>query len=228
MSGANHYEVLGVSPTASADDIRSAYRNAARARHPDAGGSADEMQRLNAAWQVLRDPGRRAVYDRALAGRDRGIDGAVAPPSRGPGEPPPPGEEWAGVAEDLLDSTPYGPTAALEGWLALLPPAALMLAVALLVGAFLFTSPALIVFSGAAFFVAFGLFVLAPMLAMTRRRSEYRPAGSSSADQPDPSSPSETPASSDTSSGSEAPSGPDEPGASSRSDVPPSGDDAGA
>jgi hypothetical protein len=212
----NHYEVLGVSPTASADDIRAAYRNAARARHPDAGGSADEMQRLNAAWQVLRDPGRRAVYDRALAGRDRGIDGAVAPPSRGPGEPPPPGEEWAGVAEDLLDATPYGPTAALEGWLALLPPATLLLAVALLVGAFLFTSPALIVFSGAAFFVAFGLFVLAPMLAMTRRRSEDRPAGSSRADR------------TDTSASTEAPSGVDEPDGSPTSDTPPTSDDAGS
>jgi DnaJ domain len=207
MSAANHYEVLGVSPTASADDIRAAYRDAARERHPDAGGSADEMQRLNAAWQVLRDPGRRAVYDRALAGRERGIDGAVAPPSWGAGEPPPPGEEWAGVAEDLLDATPYGPTAALEGWLALLPPAALLLAVGLLVGAFLFTSPALIVFSGAAFFVAFGLFVLAPMLAMTRRLSNDGPAGSSRADRAD-----------DPSSG-------DEPDVSPTTDMPPGSDD---
>lgn len=166
MSGPNHYEVLGVPPDAPTEDIRAAYRVAARARHPDAGGSADEMQRINAAWQVLRDPGRRAVYDRALASRGHGIDGTVAPPT---GVPPDPGADWTMVDEELLDPTPYGPTAAMEGWWALLPPATLLLAIALLMGAVLFTSPALFVFSGGAAFVAFGLFILAPLRAMTRR-----------------------------------------------------------
>jgi curved DNA-binding protein CbpA len=166
MSGPNHYEVLGVAPDASVDDIRAAYRRAARDQHPDAGGEAAEMQRLNAAWQVLRDPARRAVYDRALANRGQGIDGVAAPST---GVPPDPGADWSMVDEELLDPTPYGPTAALEGWWALLPPATLLLAIALLMGAVLFTSPALLVLAAGAAFLAFGLFVLASLRAMTRR-----------------------------------------------------------
>lgn len=172
MTGGTHYEVLGVAPTASAEEIRAAYRSAARAVHPDAGGSPAAMRRLNAAWHVLRDPGRRALYDRALAG-DRPApatgpaDGHDGTASR-PGDPPDRSEEWHGVADDLLDATPYGPTAALDGWWALMPPAAVVFAVGLLFAAFVFRSPALFVFSFAAFFVAFGLFVLAPLRAMTR------------------------------------------------------------
>jgi DnaJ domain len=196
MAEPSHYDVLGVPPTASAEDIRAAYRSAARALHPDAGGSAAGMRRLNDAWHVLRDPGRRALYDRNLAGQagaaagsagragpgDRpagtGRDGGAGDQARRPGDPPDRSEEWAGVAEDLLDDTPYGPTAAPDGWWAILPPATAMLALVLLLGAFVFRSPALIVFSVAAFFVACGLFVLAPLRAMTRA---HRP-GASGAD----------------------------------------------
>lgn len=68
-----HYDVLGVRPTASADEIRAAYRQRAREAHPDAlaGSSAArsnqaDMAAINAAWRVLSDPGRRAVYDASL------------------------------------------------------------------------------------------------------------------------------------------------------------------
>jgi hypothetical protein len=47
------YEVLGVPPTASAEEIRRAYLTLARRHHPDAGGSTDEMRRLNEAWSAL-------------------------------------------------------------------------------------------------------------------------------------------------------------------------------
>jgi hypothetical protein len=58
---------LGVSPTASADEIRDAYRRLARQCHPDApGGSAARMAAVNEAFRVLRDPGRRALYDTSL------------------------------------------------------------------------------------------------------------------------------------------------------------------
>jgi hypothetical protein len=80
--------VLGVPPGASADEIRAAYRALARKLHPDAHGGAASpaMASVNAAWFVLRDPGRRAVYDASLrpapsarstpppAGRDTDID----------------------------------------------------------------------------------------------------------------------------------------------------------
>jgi molecular chaperone DnaJ len=54
-----------VAPTASADEIRAAYRALARRLHPDKQGGAQnpEMAAVNEAWRVLSDPARRAVYD---------------------------------------------------------------------------------------------------------------------------------------------------------------------
>lgn len=61
------YDLLGVQPTASADEVRSAYRLAARHAHPDAGGSARAFEQVQGAYRVLRDPGRRHLYDLQLA-----------------------------------------------------------------------------------------------------------------------------------------------------------------
>lgn len=56
--------------TASADELRAAYRRLARQHHPDTrGGAASDMAAINEAWHVLRDPARRAMYDASL--RDR-------------------------------------------------------------------------------------------------------------------------------------------------------------
>ena len=57
-----------MAPTASAEEIRAAYRRQARRLHPDVGqrGSATEMSALNEAWRVLGDPVRRRRYDEAL------------------------------------------------------------------------------------------------------------------------------------------------------------------
>jgi hypothetical protein len=50
------YDVLGVSPDASQAEIRRAYLTLARRHHPDAGGNADDMRRLNEAWAALSAP----------------------------------------------------------------------------------------------------------------------------------------------------------------------------
>jgi curved DNA-binding protein CbpA len=72
-----HYDVLGVDPTTSPEDLRRAYVRRARALHPDrqvgadperAARAARAMQDVNEAWRVLRDPGTRAAYDRGLRG----------------------------------------------------------------------------------------------------------------------------------------------------------------
>jgi len=47
------YEVLGVRPDATPDEIRRAYLTLARRHHPDAGGDPEEMRRLNEAWSAL-------------------------------------------------------------------------------------------------------------------------------------------------------------------------------
>ena len=65
------YDVLGVPPSASADEVKRAYHRMAREHHPDvgAGGSGDPMVKVNAAWAVLGDPVSRRAYDRELARR---------------------------------------------------------------------------------------------------------------------------------------------------------------
>ncbi len=57
------YDVLGVPKSASADDIRRAYRKLAGENHPDRGGSAEKFKEVNEAYQVLSDPAKRSQYD---------------------------------------------------------------------------------------------------------------------------------------------------------------------
>ncbi|WP_138414016.1 J domain-containing protein [Sinomonas gamaensis] len=59
----SHYEVLGVSITASLKEIKAAYRRAAREHHPDHGGDPKEFHRVTVAYEVLSDPQRRKAYD---------------------------------------------------------------------------------------------------------------------------------------------------------------------
>jgi curved DNA-binding protein CbpA len=61
------YIVLGVARQATGEEIARAYRRAARASHPDSGdpGSTEQFQAVSDAYEVLRDPRRRALYDRS-------------------------------------------------------------------------------------------------------------------------------------------------------------------
>jgi curved DNA-binding protein CbpA len=64
-----HYDVVGVEPGASKDEIRSAYRarlGDLRAGDASSDRARAETARLNNAWQVLSDPFQRERYDRAL------------------------------------------------------------------------------------------------------------------------------------------------------------------
>ena len=60
------YELLGVPPTATPDEVRSAYRRLSRQLHPDAGGNGALFQLLVRAYETLSDPTRRAEYDVSL------------------------------------------------------------------------------------------------------------------------------------------------------------------
>ena len=70
---ADPYAVLGVSPAATAAEIKAAYRTLVKRHHPDAGGDETRIVALNAAWEVLRDGERRRRYDAEHQGRRVGV-----------------------------------------------------------------------------------------------------------------------------------------------------------
>lgn len=126
---ASAYDVLGVTPDVSDEDLRKAYRLRLRQTHPDTGGDATVFVQVQRAWDLVGTPDARASYDR---GHGFGDDAASfapdapqwRPPSRSADTRPKarsfgqPGgwrreryltliREWAGRGVDLPD--PYDP-----------------------------------------------------------------------------------------------------------------------
>lgn len=66
------YVLLGVERDADEAAIKSAYRKVAKAAHPDSGGDAEQFARLQTAYELLKDPVRRKVFD------DTGYDPQLA------------------------------------------------------------------------------------------------------------------------------------------------------
>lgn len=94
------YALLGVSPTATQAEIAHAYRRELRAYHPDTrsagnSGGDDRCRQILAAYALLRDPGRRAEYDRAAKPTRADATPVRVTVARGSdtGDPPP---MWAG------------------------------------------------------------------------------------------------------------------------------------
>ena len=59
----NYYDVLGLEPTCSPQEITKAYRRLAMEYHPDRGGDENRFHEISEAYDVLKDPHKRAAFD---------------------------------------------------------------------------------------------------------------------------------------------------------------------
>ena len=99
MATKDYYAVLGISPSASQDEIKKHYRKLAKKNHPDANQSdpkaAERFKDISEAYNVLGDPEKRKQYDEMRRfGAFTGFGGAGAGARRPSGAPsggPPPG-----------------------------------------------------------------------------------------------------------------------------------------
>ncbi|MCU1363801.1 MAG: restriction endonuclease [Acidimicrobiaceae bacterium] len=96
MADTNFYELLGLQPTATPEEIRAAYRALVVRVHPDSGGNDALFRQVNRAYEVLIDSSRREAYDRNgyVDQRDPQAD-APAPGWRRTDNQPPTGQRTA-------------------------------------------------------------------------------------------------------------------------------------
>lgn len=172
---ADHYTTLGVGPSATAADLRTAYLKLARANHPDKFEGADRktaearMQQINEAWNVLGVRHKRREYD-ATRPADEGPASTTGASSgrRGHAHFRPFDDDPVQRADIDLDPTPIAGSRGLPRWAAFLP-------VSFAAGGFLTFATGTVVASGGVLalgLVLLGLavvsFLMMPLVVMSR------------------------------------------------------------
>lgn len=103
----DHYHLLGLSPGATAAEIKARYRTLSKRHHPDVGGNQAEMSRINHAYAILSDTFKRAIYD---AERRRQLQiAAVRTPQSTPAQP---SNQPSATRPAPRSSASYGPISA--------------------------------------------------------------------------------------------------------------------
>lgn len=114
----DYYADLDLAPSANETMIRVAYRAKAKELHPDRGADAGDMAKVNAAYEVLADPVRRADYDRQRQAAQASPATTEAVPQESWGqesgfEPAPaePDDDWGSEAQwtEVVDEPPPPP-----------------------------------------------------------------------------------------------------------------------
>src|SRR5579872_3909843 len=98
MEYRDYYQMLGVPRTATAEDIKKSYRRLARKFHPDVSketNAEEKFKNVQEAYEVLKDPEKRAAYDQLGSNWKSGQDFR-----------PPPG--WAGGHTRFYTSEDFG------------------------------------------------------------------------------------------------------------------------
>ncbi len=88
MQFKDYYDTLGVEPTAGEAELKTAYRRLARKYHPDVSkepGAEERFKAISEAYEVLRDPEKRAAYDGLRARGYRSGEEFRPPPDFGAG-----------------------------------------------------------------------------------------------------------------------------------------------